>query len=165
MGISITPNRPPVLFSSYGFKCSKIFKVMMSTGQWILRCCGMWWCIVHVSIFTTSNEVPCTHLQCSSGSSGLFLPICWPCLRDNVSCLPRIINRSTFSIVRTRFCPSGSFPPTDPASQAIHPNFNPNKCLDVRGAVFANGTPVQMLVLMDLALSLQSWLIEGTVYP
>ncbi|KAF8810387.1 hypothetical protein BYT27DRAFT_7186611 [Phlegmacium glaucopus] len=43
------------------------------------------------------------------------------------------------------FCPSGSFPSTSPpTSQTIHPNSNPNKCLDVRGAVFANGTPVQI---------------------
>jgi len=26
----------------------------------------------------------------------------------------------------------------------IHFNFMPNKCLDVKGAVFADGTPVQM---------------------
>ncbi|KAF9562513.1 hypothetical protein CPC08DRAFT_663165 [Agrocybe pediades] len=41
------------------------------------------------------------------------------------------------------FCPSGSFP-TPLAPTALHPNGNTNKCLDVRGAVFANGTPVQI---------------------
>ncbi|KDR84318.1 hypothetical protein GALMADRAFT_205989 [Galerina marginata CBS 339.88] len=43
------------------------------------------------------------------------------------------------------FCPSGSFPggPIS-SSHAIHPNFNTNKCMDVRGAKYANGTPVQI---------------------
>ncbi|KAF8890492.1 ricin B lectin domain-containing protein [Infundibulicybe gibba] len=41
------------------------------------------------------------------------------------------------------FCPSGTFPP--PAGTvALHPNGNQAKCLDVRGAVYANGTPVQI---------------------
>ena len=41
------------------------------------------------------------------------------------------------------FCPTGSFPT---AGSQIHPNDNihDDKCLDVRGAVYANGTPVQM---------------------
>jgi hypothetical protein len=39
------------------------------------------------------------------------------------------------------FCPSGSFPSP---GQAIHPNFDTNKCMDVRGANYANGTPVQI---------------------
>ncbi|RDB27198.1 Extracellular exo-alpha-L-arabinofuranosidase [Hypsizygus marmoreus] len=49
------------------------------------------------------------------------------------------------------FCPNGYFPPVlpprPPPSQkgtALHPNGNNNKCLDVRGAKFANGTPVQI---------------------
>ncbi|KAH9484883.1 hypothetical protein JR316_0001785 [Psilocybe cubensis] len=41
------------------------------------------------------------------------------------------------------FCPSGSFP-APKGSVEIHPNGNENKCLDVRGAVFKNGTPVQI---------------------
>ena len=31
-----------------------------------------------------------------------------------------------------------------PPSLQIHPNGNKNKCLDVRGAVFENNTPVDM---------------------
>lgn len=34
----------------------------------------------------------------------------------------------------------------------IHPNGNVNKCLDVRGGVMANGTPVQMSVCPFLGL-------------
>jgi hypothetical protein len=41
--------------------------------------------------------------------------------------------------------PNGGFAP-----QAIHPNGNSRKCLDVRGAVFADGTPVQMSVGLRL---------------
>ncbi|KIM45540.1 carbohydrate-binding module family 13 protein [Hebeloma cylindrosporum] len=41
------------------------------------------------------------------------------------------------------FCPRGTFPaPT--ASVEIHPNGNVKKCLDVRGAQYENGTPVQI---------------------
>ncbi|KAF8970080.1 G-X-X-X-Q-X-W domain-containing protein [Flammula alnicola] len=39
------------------------------------------------------------------------------------------------------FCPTGKFPT---AGATIHPNFNTAKCMDVRGANFANGTPVQI---------------------
>jgi hypothetical protein len=47
-----------------------------------------------------------------------------------------------------RFCPSGAFPPPPPPlGRNLNPNLNLNKCLDVRGGVFANGTPVQMFVL------------------
>ncbi|KAF8157235.1 ricin B lectin domain-containing protein [Crassisporium funariophilum] len=42
------------------------------------------------------------------------------------------------------FCPSGTFPGQGTTGQAIHPNFTAGKCLDVRGANFANGTPVQV---------------------
>ncbi|KIJ36190.1 Glucooligosaccharide oxidase [Sphaerobolus stellatus SS14] len=40
----------------------------------------------------------------------------------------------------------GNITPTSPPSSsvAIHPNGNANKCLDVQGGTFANGTPVQM---------------------
>ncbi|KAF8997618.1 G-X-X-X-Q-X-W domain-containing protein [Cyathus striatus] len=40
------------------------------------------------------------------------------------------------------FCPSGSFPP--PQGEMIHPNGDSYRCLDVRGAAYANGTPVQI---------------------
>ncbi|KAF9456845.1 ricin B lectin domain-containing protein [Collybia nuda] len=42
------------------------------------------------------------------------------------------------------FCPSGRFPNTQTGANAIHPNGNSNKCLDVKGTVFQNGTPVQI---------------------
>ncbi|EAU89191.1 G-X-X-X-Q-X-W domain-containing protein [Coprinopsis cinerea okayama7 len=40
------------------------------------------------------------------------------------------------------FCPSGTWPQAPGVE--VKPNFNENKCLDVQGAVFANGTPVQV---------------------
>ena len=35
-------------------------------------------------------------------------------------------------------------PPSSGSGNRIHPNGDTSKCLDVQGAVFANGTPVQM---------------------
>ena len=35
----------------------------------------------------------------------------------------------------------------------LHPNGDASKCIDVRGAVFENGTPVQMCVLVDISSS------------
>ncbi|KAF8198504.1 G-X-X-X-Q-X-W domain-containing protein [Pholiota molesta] len=39
------------------------------------------------------------------------------------------------------FCPTGQFPDQ---KTTIHPDFTTQKCIDVRGAVLANGTPVQI---------------------
>ncbi|KAH9481422.1 hypothetical protein JR316_0005948 [Psilocybe cubensis] len=41
------------------------------------------------------------------------------------------------------FCPSGAFP-TPPSAKAIHPSASSTKCVDVRAANYANGTPVQI---------------------
>ncbi|KAF8642814.1 hypothetical protein AX16_009403 [Volvariella volvacea WC 439] len=40
------------------------------------------------------------------------------------------------------FCPNRNFPTT--RAVTLHPNGNKDKCLDVRGAQYANGTPVQI---------------------
>ncbi|KAF9556255.1 hypothetical protein CPC08DRAFT_694670 [Agrocybe pediades] len=48
-------------------------------------------------------------------------------------------SNTTFDLT---FCPDGKLPPNQ--GIAIHPNADASKCLDVRGAVFANGTPVQI---------------------
>ncbi|KAG5650304.1 hypothetical protein H0H81_012686, partial [Sphagnurus paluster] len=63
------------------------------------------------------------------------------------------------------FCPSGSFPPppnppNPPVTQGltIHPNNNTAKCLDVRGAVYANGTPVQIYDCNGTGA--QKWILE-----
>ena len=47
------------------------------------------------------------------------------------------------NLIISSFCPTGNFPTV---GSPIHPNDNihDDKCLDVRGAVYANGTPVQM---------------------
>jgi len=42
------------------------------------------------------------------------------------------------------FCPTGEIPNYQSRPDFINPNGNPNKCLDVKGGVFANGTPVQI---------------------
>ena len=49
-------------------------------------------------------------------------------------------------ILTCRFCPERTFPPPRD-SLSIHPSSNINKCIDVRGGQFTNGTNVQMYVL------------------
>jgi len=62
---------------------------------------------------------------------------------------------------KVTFCPSGGFPPARLTSNAIpiHPNGNKNKCLDVRGNVLANGTPVQIYDCNGSAA--QQWFINA----
>ncbi|KAJ8514806.1 hypothetical protein ONZ45_g7709 [Pleurotus djamor] len=55
------------------------------------------------------------------------------------------------------FCPSGTFPPTD-VSQ-IHPVGNGYQCLDVRGNIVANGTPVQIYECNGSTA--QNWVIKA----
>ncbi|KAL0947890.1 hypothetical protein HGRIS_010525 [Hohenbuehelia grisea] len=45
---------------------------------------------------------------------------------------------------RITFCPSGELPNYQAGPRSISPKGQPNKCLDVRGNVQANGTPVQI---------------------
>ncbi|KDR77633.1 hypothetical protein GALMADRAFT_224914 [Galerina marginata CBS 339.88] len=54
------------------------------------------------------------------------------------------------------FCPEKTFPPSSGAVN-VHPNGAPNKCLDVRGAIYANGTAVQIYDCNETAA--QRWLI------
>ncbi|KAF9041470.1 ricin B lectin domain-containing protein [Panaeolus papilionaceus] len=56
------------------------------------------------------------------------------------------------------FCPSGAFPTHAQLGRPINPNFNRNKCLDVRGAVYANGTPVQIYDCNNTGA--QRWVIK-----
>ncbi|KAF9529143.1 hypothetical protein CPB83DRAFT_906373 [Crepidotus variabilis] len=58
----------------------------------------------------------------------------WECLYTDVSF---IVN----------FCPTGNFSSNQGRATTIHPNGNPNKCLDVRNAMYTDGTPVQVLDL------------------
>ncbi|KAJ7837686.1 carbohydrate-binding module family 13 protein [Mycena olivaceomarginata] len=45
------------------------------------------------------------------------------------------------------FCSTGIIPNLQTGPSTIQPVGQSNKCLDVRGAVFANGTPVQMQII------------------
>ncbi|KAF6761728.1 G-X-X-X-Q-X-W domain-containing protein [Ephemerocybe angulata] len=61
------------------------------------------------------------------------------------------------------FCPTGAWPVTPPAptSSKIHPGSSGQKCLDVRGAKFENGTPVQIYDCNGTAA--QNWqLVKGS---
>ncbi|EAU82201.2 G-X-X-X-Q-X-W domain-containing protein [Coprinopsis cinerea okayama7 len=57
---------------------------------------------------------------------------------------------------RITFCPGGQWP--GPETWRIHPGFNTAKCLDVRGAVFSNGTPVQIYDCNGTAA--QNWILN-----
>lgn len=59
------------------------------------------------------------------------------------------MNSITLILHIYRFCPNGDFSESKTVDNEIHPNGNNNKCLDVRGAVYANGTPVQMYVVFS----------------
>ncbi|PPQ97857.1 hypothetical protein CVT26_013026 [Gymnopilus dilepis] len=50
----------------------------------------------------------------------------------------------TIVVYNVTFCPGGFFPGNAPSSTTIHPDFDDSKCLDVQGAVYENGTPVQI---------------------
>jgi len=56
------------------------------------------------------------------------------------------------------FCPGGSFPNITNIPTEIHPIGDETKCVDVRGAVFANGTPVQIYDCNGS--SAQKWLLH-----
>ena len=44
--------------------------------------------------------------------------------------------------------------------RVIHPDGDTTKCLDVRGAMFVNGTPVQMFVARSLCCMFYSFKLE-----
>ncbi|KAF8903451.1 G-X-X-X-Q-X-W domain-containing protein, partial [Gymnopilus junonius] len=47
-------------------------------------------------------------------------------------------------VYNVTFCPGKFLPGNTPSSTTIHPDFDDTKCLDVQGAVYENGTPVQI---------------------
>ncbi|TXT09763.1 uncharacterized protein COLE_03697 [Cutaneotrichosporon oleaginosum] len=54
---------------------------------------------------------------------------------------------ATLALVSAQSCPPPSSttpPPPPPTGTVLHPNGDAGKCLDVQGANFANGTPVQI---------------------
>ncbi|KAJ3571080.1 hypothetical protein NP233_g3987 [Leucocoprinus birnbaumii] len=58
---------------------------------------------------------------------------------------PTVTPTTISTVTPTTTSPTTTSPPTStPSSFLLHPNGNTAKCLDVRGAVFENGTPVQI---------------------
>ncbi|GLB34535.1 putative G-X-X-X-Q-X-W domain-containing protein [Lyophyllum shimeji] len=83
----------------------------------------------------------CTNNSCSTAYSQP--PTAFP-PPSSVPATPPLYECPGTNIAYTvEFCPGGSFPPPGPVV-TLHPNGNAGKCLDVRGAVYANGTPVQI---------------------
>ncbi|KAH6906254.1 G-X-X-X-Q-X-W domain-containing protein [Coprinopsis sp. MPI-PUGE-AT-0042] len=87
----------------------------------------------------------CNQGDCSTGSWGYPTLDQWsdPPAPDDGPIGPPIYQCKDANVDFTvTFCPTGAWP-TRP-SQVIHPDGDKSKCLDVRGAVFENGTPVQI---------------------
>ncbi|PPQ81685.1 hypothetical protein CVT26_007679 [Gymnopilus dilepis] len=74
-------------------------------------------------------------------------------IRTNLNAPISEENGSTVTI-----CPNGDFLEASASPVQINPNGNTAKCLDVRGAKFANGTPVQIYDCNGTAA--QKWLIQ-----
>jgi len=87
----------------------------------------------------------CNDRECPSTSAYTAPPTRFPPVDPNAP--PPLPNyacpRSDLSFTIT-FCPGGSFPSAPVIGKELNPNGNPNKCMDVQGGVFANGTPVQI---------------------
>ncbi|KAH9477591.1 hypothetical protein JR316_0009813 [Psilocybe cubensis] len=88
------------------------------------------------------DDIRCENFNCtdafSTTQSNLSDQTTTPALRPLHSCVKPNLS---FSVT---FCPSGRLPIPAPPTVAIHPAANKSKCLDVRGNVQANGTPVQI---------------------
>ncbi|KAF8060693.1 hypothetical protein FPV67DRAFT_1423318, partial [Lyophyllum atratum] len=95
----------------------------------------------------------CTTLTCPSAfqqpSMGFPAPASTP-LKAPLFPMP-----STGNWVESRFRPDGSFP--TPPTVTLHPNDNAAKCLDVRGAVCADGTAVQIMINYCNSTAAQKW--------
>ncbi|KAF8962504.1 G-X-X-X-Q-X-W domain-containing protein [Flammula alnicola] len=105
------------------------------------------WLNVGLSITTQSQPqkegfcgiTECDDLECTEAYT--FPPLRFP-TPTNIAPTPPLyecpFSNVTYDIT---FCPIGKFPNQ---GTEIHPNYNTQKCMDVRGANFANGTPVQI---------------------
>lgn len=88
----------------------------------------------------------CTSNKCRNAITYGAPPLTLPNFSDQPApTLPFYACRNNFAF-RVTFCPktSDGYPGSSSNPVEIHPNGNPDKCLDVRGANFANGTLVQI---------------------
>ncbi|CAA7260702.1 unnamed protein product [Cyclocybe aegerita] len=101
----------------------------------------------------------CTSHQCDSATCSAFTtpPTRFPVPSSNPPTSPLFACPGILVDYTVTFCPSGAFPPPSNAVN-IHPNNNTNKCLDVRGAHFRSGTPVQIYDCNGTAA--QRWVVE-----
>ncbi|KAF5376989.1 hypothetical protein D9615_007348 [Tricholomella constricta] len=88
------------------------------------------------------NSASCTTLTCSTAFQQP--PTRFPPPTSTPPSLPLFQCPQSDTGYTVEFCPGGSFPPPTAPIVELNPNGNKNKCLDVRGAVYANGTPVQI---------------------
>ncbi|KAL4265377.1 Carbohydrate-binding module family 13 protein [Pleurotus pulmonarius] len=102
----------------------------------------------------------CPQLSCdSSDCTGVFLlpqqPLVFPPPGNSPPSPPLFECPGTNTGFTVRFCPTQAFP-TD--GRLLHPSSDRNKCLDVRGNVQSNGTPVQIYDCNGSPA--QSWVIH-----
>ncbi|KAF9475158.1 hypothetical protein BDN70DRAFT_841310 [Pholiota conissans] len=90
-----------------------------------------------------SPDGTCSRAECADAScTDAFVGV--PQVFPNATSPPpfHYCGPATNITVDITFCPDGTFPPN--SGIEIHPGSSVTKCLDVRGANFANGTPVQI---------------------
>ncbi len=139
MGVSVSPHAAPV--SNYDLQDthSKLTHMLQSNGFCPQLSCDDADCTgvfvatqQPINFPAPGNSPPASPLfECPGADIGFTVT----CI-----CIRKHTERHTDTVSR-RFCPSQGFPPD---AHPIHPIVNRNKCLDVRGNVQSNGTPVQM---------------------
>ncbi|KAF8890494.1 ricin B lectin domain-containing protein [Infundibulicybe gibba] len=122
---------------------------------------------VRITPNTTAANGFCGEVVCDSPACSAFLqpPTAFPSPMTTPPPPPLSSCAGDISYTVT-FCPSGAFPGTPPPPPPpstgvvnLHPNGNTAKCLDVRGAVLANGTPVQIFDCNGTPA--QNWVINS----
>ncbi|PPQ65558.1 hypothetical protein CVT24_010821 [Panaeolus cyanescens] len=102
----------------------------------------------------------CTVASCDTANCGTAFsspPGSFPVLSHIPPALPLHschISKPKYTVT---FCPSRAIPSGQDAVR-LHPNGNTNKCLEVRGGVFTNGSPVQIYDCNKSAA--QNWIIK-----
>lgn len=99
-------------------------------------------------IFPPNASSPAPFHHCGQGSAtNVAFDITYALFTSRHGCR-EVLRLQLTRAVYNRFCPDGKFPPN--TGIEIHPLTDDKKCLDVRGAQFENGTPVQMYVSLPL---------------
>ncbi|KAF9034319.1 ricin B lectin domain-containing protein [Panaeolus papilionaceus] len=122
----------------------------------------------NTGVMVVPNAAPansfCEPIGCDSTSCPAVFnqpPASFPVPGDTAPTQPLFQCPSDASGYRIVFCPERTFPPP-PDSLSIHPSSNTNKCIDVRGGQFTNGTNVQIWDCNNTAAQRWTFPADGT---